>query len=139
MLILALASCSPEEAGNPPHQQPPENLSGNAMAVSSPFHEEFRTAYASVLWTMMVLRWCDQRWVRPKETAAAEARLSAIDDQAVKLGLKAQMDEAAQFNAQQMATMRLDVHCSGGFERFHASAEQALAKVEQLLRARQGP
>ena len=112
--------------------------SSNAMSVSSPFHEDFRIAYGSVLWTMMVLRWCDRRWTRPSETAAAEARLRAIDEQAVKLGLRPQMDQAAQDNAQQMAIMRLDVHCNGGFERFHASAERALAKVERLIRSKQG-
>jgi len=108
------------------------------MAVSSSFREKFRTAYGSVLWTMMVLRWCDRKWVRPKETAAAEARLKAIDEEAVRLGLRPQMDQAAHDKAQQMATMRLDVHCSGGFDPFHASADRALTKLERLMRSRQG-
>ena len=146
LLILAVMSCSPDEAGKPAEgASSPDGGNavaategGNAMSVSSPFHEDFQTAYGSVLWTMMVLRWCDRRWARPKETAAAEARLKAIDEQAVKLGLRPQMDQAAQDNARQMATMRLDVHCNGGFDRFHASAERALTKVERLFRSKQG-
>lgn len=110
---------------------------GNATTPGSAFQDEFRTAYASVLWSMMVLRWCDRRWVRPEETAAAEVRLKAIDEQAIKLGLKPQMDQAARDNAQQMATMRLDVHCSGGFERFYATANQSLSRMERLMPGRQ--
>ena len=86
----------------------------------------------------MLLRWCDRRWVRPKETAAAETRLRAIDEQALSLGLKQQMEEAAHVNAQRMATMRLDVNCSGGFERFHVIADRALSDVEHLLSSRRG-
>ena len=99
----------------------------------SHFREDFRTAYASVLWTMMVLRWCDRRWDRPKETAEAESRLAAIDAEAIRRGLKPQMDQAAQDNAQMMATMRLDTMCSGGFDPFHARAQRALDKLERMM------
>ena len=133
-MTLTLISCSPDEAGKPAADPALANDDGNAMAANSPFNEDFRTAYRSVLWTMMFLRWCDRRWERPKETAKAEARLAAIEGEAVRRGLKPQMDQAVQDNAQQMALMRLDVHCSGGFERPHASAQQALSKVERLLR-----
>ncbi len=87
----------------------------------------------------MVLRWCNDRWNRPKETAAAEARFKAINAQAIRRGLKPQMDQAAQDNARKMAVMRLDVRCHGGFARPHANAKQALTKVERLMRARQSP
>ena len=154
LLILAVVSCSPDEAGKPaegassPDSATPiaatetsnavaATESSNAVSVSSPFHEDFRTAYGSVLWTMMVLHWCDRRWARPREMSAAEARLKAIDEQAVKLGLRPQMDQAAQGNAQQMATMRLDVHCNGGFDQFHARADRALTDIERLMRTRQ--
>ncbi len=118
LLILALMASSP----------PP------AAAASSPFHEEFRTAYGSVLWTMMVLRWCNDRWDRPRQTAAAEARLKAINSKAVRRGLGPQMRQAADDNARQMAVMRLDVRCSQGFERPHSQARNALSKAERLLR-----
>jgi hypothetical protein len=99
----------------------------------SVFREDFRTAYGSVLWTMMVLRWCDARWKRPRETAAAEARLAAVDAEAIRRGLRPQMEQAANDNAQQMATMRLDAMCNGGFDDAHARAQQALDKLERLM------
>ncbi len=102
----------------------------------SAFREQSQPAYASVLWSMMVLRWCDARWKRPQETAEAEARLAAIDAEAVNLGLKPQMDQAGRDNAEQMATMRLDTMCSGGFDRFHVNAQKALAELERLMTGR---
>ena len=107
------------------------------MVPSPQFREDFRTAYRSVLWTMMVLRWCNARWDRPKETAAAESRLAAIDAKAIRRGLKPQMEQAASDNAQQMAVMRLDVRCSGGFDPAHARADRALTELERLMRRRQ--
>lgn len=106
------------------------------MASTGPdsaFREDFQTAYISVLWTMMVLRWCDARWKRPQETAAAEARLAAVDVEAIRRGLKPQMERAASHNAQQMATMRLDAMCNGGFDDAHARALQALDRLERLM------
>ena len=105
---------------------------------NSAFREDFRTAYASVLWSMMVLRWCDARWKRPRETAAAEARLAAIDAEATSRGLKPLMDQAAADNAGQMATMRLDTMCSGGFDEFHARAQRALDEMERLMAGLKG-
>ena len=100
------------------------------------FREDFRLAYASVLWTMMDLRLCDARWNRPQERAKAEARLAAIDAQAVGLGLKPDMEQAAQDNAKMMATMRLDTSCNHGFERSQKSAEGALSELERFLTRR---
>ena len=108
------------------------------MTADPQFREDFQTAYAAVLWSMMVLRWCDARWKRPVETAAAESRLAAIDKQATNMGLEPQMEQAADDNARQMATMRLDTMCTGGFDPFHARAEKALAEIERLIRGRQG-
>ena len=110
--------------------------SSDARAVSSAFREEFRTAYGSVLWTMMVLRWCNERWDRPKETAAAEARFKAISALAIRRDLKRQMNQAARDNARAMAVMRLDTRCNGGFNRSHAGTQRALSKAEHLLRNR---
>ena len=140
VLVIALMSCAPDEAATVVQEKWPSNRSTatetmNAMAAESPFQAEFRTAYSSVLWTMMVLRWCDGRWHRPKETAAAEVRLKSINAEAIRRGLKLQMDRAAHDNAQQMATMRLDVHCNGGFDRSYDRAKAALTKMERLLRA----
>ena len=102
-------------------------------AAGTPFQEEFRAAYGSVLWTMMFLRWCNGIWKHPRETAAAEARFRAINAQAIRRGLKRQMEQAADDNARQMAVMRLDIRCSGGFDRPHTNARRALTQVEQLL------
>ena len=85
---------------------------------------------------MMVLRWCDQRWDRPRETAVAEARLAAIDARAIAMGLKPQMKQAANDNARKMAIMRLDTRCNGGFDRFHRSAKRALEGLEELMKQR---
>jgi len=109
---------------------------GNPVAVDPQFREDFQTAYAAVLSSMMVLRWCDARWKRPEETAAAESRLAAIDKQATNMGLEPQMEQAADDNARQMATMRLDTMCSGGFDPFHARAERALDELERLMAVR---
>ena len=131
---IALASCSAEPVGN--QVVPLEPVAETKMPTAVPDSaslEDFRTAYGSVLWTMMVLRWCDARWKRPQETAAAEARLAAIDAEAISRGLKPQMEQAANDNAQQMATMRLDTMCNGGFDDFHARAQQALDKLERLM------
>ena len=106
------------------------------MASTGPdsaFREDFQTAYISVLWTMMFLRLCDARWKRPQETAAAEARLAAIDAEAIRRGLSPQMEQAANVKAQQMATMRLDTMCNGGFDDAHARAQQAIEKLERLM------
>jgi hypothetical protein len=103
------------------------------MVADSLFRDDFRTAYGSVLWTMMVLRWCNARWDRPKETAALESRLAAIDAEAIRRGLKPQMEQAAGDNARQMATMRLDTMCNGGFEPSRASAERALTELERFM------
>ena len=135
LLILAMISCFSAERA----PAAATTASGSAIVAGSSFHEDFRTAYGSVLWTMMVLRWCNDRWNRPKETAAAEARFKAIKAQAIRRGLKPQMDQAAQDNARTMAVMRLDVRCNLGFARPHANAKQALTKVERLMRARQNP
>ncbi len=97
------------------------------------FQKEFRTAYASVLWSMMVLRWCNARWKRPQEAAEAEERLAAIGAEAIRRGLKPQMEQAADDNARQMATMRLDTMCGGGFDPFHARAQRALDELERLM------
>jgi hypothetical protein len=131
LLIVALISSAPA-ANAPAVASSPLLEYANAVAVNSAFHEEFRMAYGSALWTMMVLRWCDGRWNRPVETAKAEARLKAINAKAVRRGLKPQMEQAAEDNARQMAVMRLDVHCSAGFDRSHANADRALAKTERL-------
>jgi hypothetical protein len=82
---------------------------------------------------MMVLRWCDDRWKRPRERARAEARLAAIDAKAVGLGLRPEMELAASDNARKMATMRLDTRCSGGFDRSQEAAEKALTARERLM------
>ena len=142
MAGLALASCSSEPVGNEtvPTQAPTQAATEAELPTTGPdseFREDFRTAYRSVLWTMMVLRWCDARWERPKQTAAAEARLATIDADAIRRGLKPQMEQAANDNAQQMATMRLDTMCSGGFDSSHARANQALDELERLMRERQ--
>ena len=84
----------------------------------------------------MVLRWCDDRWTRPRERAQSEARLAAIDAEADRLGLRPEMELAAQDNAQQMATMRLDTRCSGGFDRSQQAAEKALTGLEGLMESR---
>ena len=135
LLILALVSWSTHQAGNSAATAAPAINGGIAMAAAgTAFQEEFRAAYRSALWTMMVLRWCDRRWDRPVQTAKAEARLRAVSRQAIRRGLKRQMEQAADDNARQMAVMRLDVRCTGGFDRFHASAQRALTGVEQLMR-----
>lgn len=131
VLIVALTFCNPGGVGSA--------AVGKTMTANAPFHAEFRTTYASVLWTMMMLRWCNDRWNRPMETAAAEARFKAITAVAIRRGLKPQMDQAARDNARQMAVMRLDVRCNGGFARPHANAKQALTKVERLMRTRRNP
>jgi hypothetical protein len=135
LLILTMMSCFSAERA----PAVTTTASVSTMAAGSSFHEDFRTAYGSVLWTMMVLRWCNDRWNRPKETAAAEARFKAITARAIRRGLKRQMDQAAQDNARKMAVMRLDVRCNGGFARPHANAKQALTKVERLMLARRNP
>ena len=98
------------------------------------FRQDFRVAYGAVLWRMMLLRWCDARWKRPAETAAAEARLAAINALAIRLGLQPEMDQAGTDNARQMAIMRLDVHCNLGFDPTHASAIEGLAALEKRMR-----
>lgn len=100
------------------------------------FREDFRTAYGVVLWRMMLLRWCDARWDRPKETAELESRLAAINAEALRRGLKRQMEQAADDNARQMATMRLDTMCRGGFEPSRASAERGLTELERFMARR---
>jgi hypothetical protein len=86
---------------------------------------------------MMVLRWCNARWDRPRETAEAEARLTVIDAEAIRRGLKAQMEQAAGDNGRQMATMRLDSMCNGGFEPAWARADRSLAELERFMSRRQ--
>jgi hypothetical protein len=105
------------------------------------FAEDFTTSYTSVLWTMMFLSLCDKRWDRPRETAQLEARLAAIDAKAIGLGLKPAMEQAAHRKAQQMATMRFDTRCNGGFEKAYQSAKGALTEIEGFLerRAKQPP
>jgi hypothetical protein len=43
------------------------------------------------------------------------------------------MEQAADDNARQMATMRLDTMCGGGFDPFHARAQRALDELERLM------
>ena len=135
LLGAALASCSPGSAdGGVPPLPDREEAAAPASTLDAAFSEDFRRAYAAALWSMMVLRWCDERWNRPRLTAEAEARLAAINAIATRQGLKPIMDQAGRDNARAMATMRLDVRCNGGFDRFHAAALKALAEVERLLR-----
>lgn len=106
------------------------------MMANSLFREDFRTAYGSVLWRMMLLRWCNARWDRPKETAELESRLAVIEAEAIRRGLKRQMEQAASDNARQMATMRLDAMCNGGFEPSRASADRGLTELERFMSRR---
>ena len=130
---MALMSCSPP--GEPTQEGSPGagTETGKPMIADSLFRQDFRTAYASVLWTMMVLRWCDARWDRPRETAEVESRLAALDAQAIRRGLKPQIEQAAADNARMMATMRLDTRCNGGFEPSRASADRALTELERFM------
>ncbi len=104
--------------------------------ADSLFREDFRTAYGAVLWRMMLLRWCNARWDRPKETAELESWLAKIDAEAIRRGLKRQMEQAASDNAKQMATMRLDAMCNDGFEPSRASAERGLTELERFMSRR---
>ena len=106
------------------------------MIANSLFREDFRTAYGAVLWRMMLLRWCNARWDRPKETAELESRLAVIEAEAIRRGLKPQMVQAASDNAEQMATMRLDAMCNGGFEPSWVSAERGLTELERFMSSR---
>ena len=144
LLVLALVSCSPQEAeggGAGPRDDKPSPAGGGAagtqddkpMPGNALFREDFRTAYGSVLWTMMFLRLCNARWDRPKETAELEARFASIEAQAISRGLKPRMEQAAADKAQQMATMRLDTQCHGGFERARASADRTLTELERMM------
>jgi hypothetical protein len=144
-MAIALASCSADPGANEvaptlPKQKapaPPEMEAQPPMTRLDPlFREDFRLAYSSVLWTMMFLRWCDARWTQPQETARAESRLAAIEAQAISLGLKQDMEQAARDNGQRMSTMRLDAMCNGGFERSHKSAQGALSELEGFMRRR---
>ena len=137
LLVLALASCSSDSNSYQAPPTVPANEIGKPMTPGdSLFRQDFRTAYGSVLWTMMVLRWCDERWAGPAETAKAQARLEAIDAQAAAMGLDEEMRQAADDNARQMAIMRLDTRCHGGFEPALQNAKRALGKVESLIAAR---
>ncbi len=98
------------------------------------FRTEFKEAYRSALWTMMFLRWCGARWQRPDELAVEEARLSALNERAHALDLHPEMRLAAQENAQQMAVMRLDTYCNGGFEKAAESHAATVARLERALR-----
>ena len=133
---MALMSCSPPSEPTQENSPGPGTQTGKPMIANSLFREDFRTAYGSVLWRMMLLRWCNARWDRPKETAELELRLAAIDAEAIRRGLKPQMEQAADDNARQMAIMRLDTMCSGGFEPSRASAERGLAELERFMSRR---
>ena len=131
---LALASCSPEPGGDPAVALPGGTEGKTPVTKVDPlFAEDFTTSFSSVLWTMMFLRLCDDRWDRPRERAELEARLAAIEAKAVGLGLKPAMEQAAHRKAQMMATMRIDTQCNGGFEKAYQSAKGALSEIEDFL------
>jgi hypothetical protein len=136
LLAMALMSCSPPSEQTREGHPGGGTQSGKPTMADSLFRQDFRTGYASVLWTMMMLRSCNDRWNRPKETAELVSRLAAVDAEAIRRGLKPQMEQAARDNARRMATMRLDMMCNAGFERAQASAEGALIELERFMSRR---
>lgn len=97
------------------------------------FRQDFRTAYASVLWNMMVLRWCGERWDRRQDMAKPEARFAAIEAKATRMDLKDEMRQAAADNARAMATMRLDTRCNEGFGRALERTGRVLGELESFM------
>ena len=102
------------------------------------FGKTFRTAYASVLWNMMILRWCGARWDRHQDMVKSEARFAAIEAQAIRLELKEEMRQAAADNARAMATMRLDTRCNEGFGPARDRTERVLGELESFIVRRKG-
>ena len=137
--LLLLAACSPEReqknmtSGDGANGVEAGPYGPQPVALSSETRAEFRQAYGRVLWSMIYVRWCDERWGRPSETAQAEERLAALAARARLRGLQPEIEQAERDLSARLPLIRLDSSCRDGFDVNFQRHDRNVVQAESLI------